>query len=225
MALRKARAAAQSYAYFLSRQFFPAVPPRFSSTPLSPHPHQNDAAAAAAAIPTLQPSNDADSLSKILLNHHNPFHATESSLQLHGITLTPHLLSQTLLRLRHHSKIALSLFNYSKTLPDPPLTTSSYNLLVDIMGKVRQFDVAWQLIVEMDQRSLTPTPSTFLILIRRLVSAGLTRQVTETLYSSQGERLPTIFSINKAIFCVSIDTGIASVGSGDFTLMSEKPVY
>lgn len=44
------------------------------------------------------------------------------------------------------------------------------------MGKVRQFDVVWQLIIEMDQRNLNPTSTTFLILIRRLISAGLTRQ-------------------------------------------------
>ncbi|KAJ6353773.1 hypothetical protein OIU76_002736 [Salix suchowensis] len=40
-------------------------------------------------LPTLQPSNDADLLSQILLHHHNPFHAMESSLQLPGISLTP----------------------------------------------------------------------------------------------------------------------------------------
>ncbi|KAF3440621.1 hypothetical protein FNV43_RR18905 [Rhamnella rubrinervis] len=138
--------------------------------PFSSVPTLND------VLPTLQPSNDADLISKILLHHHNPFHAIESSLQLHGISVSTHLLHQTLLRLRHSSKIALSFFHYSKSLPTSPLTTASYNLLIDILAKVRQFDVAWQLIVEMDQNMITPTSTTFLILVRRLISAGLTRQ-------------------------------------------------
>ncbi|KAJ6682714.1 PENTATRICOPEPTIDE REPEAT-CONTAINING PROTEIN [Salix koriyanagi] len=102
-------------------------------------------------LPTLQPSNDADLLSQILLHHHNPFHAMESSLQLPGISLTPSLLHQTLLRLRHNSKIAFSLFHHSLSLPPtstdtPPAssgtstassdssvaTTVTYNLMIDI---------------------------------------------------------------------------------------------
>ncbi|PON62059.1 Pentatricopeptide repeat [Parasponia andersonii] len=127
-------------------------------------------------LPKLEPSNDADSVAKLLLHHHNPFHAMESSLQLHGISLSRDLLHQTLLRLKHNSKIALALFHYAKQLPNPPLTSASYNLLVDIVAKVRQYDVAWQLILEMESFGLAPTSTTFLILIRRLISAGLTRQ-------------------------------------------------
>lgn len=135
-----------------------------------------DGAASGDHLPTLEPSGDAESISQILLHHHNPFHAMESSLQLHGVSLSPPLLHQTLLRLRHSSKIAIALFDYAKSLPDPPLTSTSYNLLIDILAKVRQFDAAWQLIVEMDQNNLSPTTATFFILIRRLVAAGLTRQ-------------------------------------------------
>ncbi|KAF6137934.1 hypothetical protein GIB67_041807 [Kingdonia uniflora] len=52
----------------------------------------------------------------------------------------------------------------------------SYNLMIDILGKVRQFDVMWQLIIEMDQGNVKPNAKTFWVLIRRLVAAGLTRQ-------------------------------------------------
>ncbi|XP_031385336.1 pentatricopeptide repeat-containing protein At2g13420, mitochondrial-like [Punica granatum] len=128
------------------------------------------------ALPCIEPSDDADSISQILLCHHNPFHVMESSLQLHGVSLSPGLLHQSLLRLRHSSKVALALFNYAKSLPSPPLTPTSYDLLIDILGKVRQFDVVWQLIVEMDQNNCPPSTTTFLILVRRLIAAGLTRQ-------------------------------------------------
>ncbi|XP_004306198.1 PREDICTED: pentatricopeptide repeat-containing protein At2g13420, mitochondrial-like [Fragaria vesca subsp. vesca] len=118
------------------------------------------------------PQNDAELVSNILLHHHNPFHAMESSLQLHGITLSPDLLHHTLLRLKQNSKIALALFHYANSLPSPPLTSHAFHLLIDIVAKVRQYDVAWQLILQMDP----PTSAAFLILIRRLIASGLTRQ-------------------------------------------------
>ncbi|KAF2530594.1 hypothetical protein F2Q70_00030562 [Brassica cretica] len=64
-------------------------------------------------LPKLEPSNDAELISQILVTNHNPFHFTESSLQLNGISLSPHLINQTLLRLRHNSKIALSFFQWT----------------------------------------------------------------------------------------------------------------
>ncbi|TXG60410.1 hypothetical protein EZV62_014983 [Acer yangbiense] len=127
-------------------------------------------------LPKLETSNDAELLSEIILTHHNPFHAMESSLQLHGITLSPHLVDQTLLRIQHSSKISLAFFHYSNSLPSNSLSASSYNLIIDILSKVRQFDVAWQLIVQMDQNGTVPISSAFLILVRRLIAAGLTRQ-------------------------------------------------
>ncbi|GAB4835563.1 hypothetical protein Ancab_000472 [Ancistrocladus abbreviatus] len=132
-------------------------------------------------LPTLRRSNDAELISKILLEHHNPFHAMESSLQLHGISLSSHLLHQTLLRLKHFSKIALSFFSWAMAQSQAQQAhftphIASFNLMIDILGKVRQFDVAWQFIVQMQSLNLKPESTTFLILIRRLISAGFTRQ-------------------------------------------------
>ncbi|KAA8531253.1 hypothetical protein F0562_005962 [Nyssa sinensis] len=128
------------------------------------------------SLPSLQLSNDAELVSKILLQHHNPFHTMESSLQLNGIRVTPHLVHQTLIRLKNVSKIALGFFSWAKDQANYHHAAAAYHLMIDILGKVRQFDVIWQLIIEMDQRNLKPTSTTFAILIRRLVSAGLTRQ-------------------------------------------------
>ncbi|XP_024996949.1 pentatricopeptide repeat-containing protein At2g13420, mitochondrial-like [Cynara cardunculus var. scolymus] len=128
------------------------------------------------SLPSLESSRDADLISQILIQHHNPFHSMESSLQLNGIKLTPNLVHQTLIRLKNISKIALAFFSWAKEQAqyshDPP----AYNLMIDILGKVRQFDVAWQLITEMDQNGVNPTSTTFYVLIRRLIAAGLTRQ-------------------------------------------------
>lgn len=128
------------------------------------------------SLPSVQTSQDAELVSKILLEHHNPFHTMESSLQLSGITVSSDLVHQVLIRLKNVSKIALGFFIWAKEQASYCHDVSAYNLTIDILGKVRQFDVAWQLIVEMDQQKLKPTSLTFGILIRRLIAAGLTRQ-------------------------------------------------
>ncbi|KAL3625784.1 hypothetical protein CASFOL_030313 [Castilleja foliolosa] len=111
----------------------------------------------------------------------------ESSLQLHGISLSPPLLHQTLIRLSHHSKIALAFFKYAQTHhhhQSPLLDTAVYNIMIDILCKVRQFDVAWQLISQMDRSKPDSKPdfTTFFVLIRRLISTGLTRTAIRAFY-------------------------------------------
>ncbi|XWS08184.1 hypothetical protein CRYUN_Cryun41cG0058100 [Craigia yunnanensis] len=91
-------------------------------------------------------------------------------------TGSPSLLSFSI-RLSSVSNTLPKLPSLSSSIPNPSLlSTTSYNLIIDIFGKVRQLDVVWQLILEMDQSNITPDSSTFTILIRRLIAAGLTRQ-------------------------------------------------
>ncbi|XP_029118619.1 pentatricopeptide repeat-containing protein At2g13420, mitochondrial isoform X1 [Elaeis guineensis] len=127
--------------------------------------------------PPLRPSDDADALARLLIHHHNPFHPLESPLQLVGIQLSGDLVLQTLLRLRHASKVALSFFVWARDHAHHVHGADAYDLMIDTLGKVRQFDVAWQLIIEMDQSGgAGPTPRTFAILVRRYIAAGMTRQ-------------------------------------------------
>ncbi|OVA09606.1 Pentatricopeptide repeat [Macleaya cordata] len=132
------------------------------------------------SLPSLQASNDADMVSKILIEHHNPFHTMESSLQLNGISISPDLVHQTLIRLKNVSKIAVGFFVWAKGQAGYRHDVVAYELMIDALGKVRQFDVAWQLLVEMDQQGIRPTSKTFGILIRRLIAAGFTRQAIRT---------------------------------------------
>ncbi|KAL5717388.1 hypothetical protein ACHQM5_010396 [Ranunculus cassubicifolius] len=132
------------------------------------------------SLPPFQISPQADTISRLLIEHHNPFHTMESSLQLNGINLSSNLVHQTLIRLKNVSKIALGFFIWAKEHPIYEHDCVSYNIMIDILGKVRQFDVAWQLIVEMDQRDVTPNSKTFGVLIRRLIAAGRTRQAIRT---------------------------------------------
>nr|GEX77494.1 hypothetical protein [Tanacetum cinerariifolium] len=128
------------------------------------------------SLPSFESSMDADLISQMLIQHHNPFHTMESSLQLNGIKISPNLVHQTLIRLKNISKIALPFFTWAKDQAHYSHDAHAYNLMIDILGKVRQFDAAWQLIVEMDQKGVSPTSTTFYVMIRRLIAAGLTKQ-------------------------------------------------
>ncbi|URE23106.1 hypothetical protein MUK42_07327 [Musa troglodytarum] len=142
-----------------------------------------DVAVAAAAKPTpppIEPSAEADALARLLLQHHNPFHAMESPLQLAGVGLSDSLVLQTLLRLRHASKVALGFFVWARDHAHHQHASDAYGVMVDILGRVRQFDVAWQMIIEMDQRGVAPTPRTFAVLVRRYVAAGMAQQAIGT---------------------------------------------
>ncbi|XP_059656292.1 pentatricopeptide repeat-containing protein At2g13420, mitochondrial-like [Cornus florida] len=157
-------------------------------------------------LPSLQPtSHDAQLVSNLLIQHHNPFHIMESSLQLNGIRVSSQLVHQTLIRLKNVSKIAFGFFCWAKDQPgDYQHDVTAYDLMIDILGKVRQFDVVWQLVIEMDQQqNAKPTSNTFRILIRRLVSAGLTRQAVRAFddmecFVEQGA--------NRDDFCYLLDT-------------------
>ncbi|RZC59709.1 hypothetical protein C5167_007010 [Papaver somniferum] len=132
------------------------------------------------SLPSLQTSNDADMVANLLIEHHDPYHAMESTLlHLNGIRVSTELVQQTLIRLKNVPNVALDFFVWAKEQPGYHHDGVAYDMMIDIMGKVRQFDVAWQLLLEMDQLGDKPTSKTFGILFRRLIAAGLTRQALQ----------------------------------------------
>ncbi|KAI3890187.1 hypothetical protein MKW92_052521 [Papaver armeniacum] len=94
---------------------------------------------------------------------HDPYNAVESSLlHLNGIRVSTELVQQTLIRLKNVPNIALDFFVWAKEQLGYSHDRVAYDMMIDIMGKARQFDVAWQLLLEMDQ-----------------LAAGLTRQAIQ----------------------------------------------
>lgn len=155
------------------------------------------------SISGIEDSKDADMICRLLVEQHNPFHAMEGALQLNGIRVNPSLVYQVLLRLKNASKVALGFFVWAKEQAGYQHTAGTYNVMIDIMGKVKQFDVVWRLIMELGEKQSQMGVKTFAILIRRYIAAGMTRQAIQAFDDMEGfiEREP-----NKEDFNMLLDT-------------------
>ncbi|ERM94418.1 hypothetical protein AMTRI_Chr04g189960 [Amborella trichopoda] len=84
---------------------------------------------------------------------------------------TPQLITQTLKSLWNDGPKAFLLFTHlSKT--HQSLTLESFDLIIDILGRMRDFKKLWSLVSEMPRHGLHPSHKTFAIIMERYVSAG-----------------------------------------------------
>lgn len=103
----------------------------------------------------------------------------ESALDNSGVKIYPQLMEKLLERAEYSWKPMLSCFSWAANQSGFMHTTNSFNLMINMMTKMREFDSAWVLVGHMREQGLI-TSQTFAILMRRYARAGMPEAAVRT---------------------------------------------
>ncbi|CAK9311921.1 unnamed protein product [Citrullus colocynthis] len=93
---------------------------------------------------------------------------------LHGLQVqfTPELVDKVLKRLWFHGPKALQFFKHLEYHPSYAHSSSSFDHVIDIAGRMRDYKTVWALVARMRSRRIGPSSKTFAIIAERFVGAG-----------------------------------------------------
>lgn len=96
-------------------------------------------------------------------------------------------------------KLALEFFNWVETECGFQHTAHTLNRIVDILGKVFEFEIAWNLIERMRRNGCLPDHTTFRVLFKRYVSAHLVKEAIDAFVRSEKYNLRDEISFSNLI--------------------------
>ncbi|XP_071712135.1 pentatricopeptide repeat-containing protein At1g52640, mitochondrial [Rutidosis leptorrhynchoides] len=90
-------------------------------------------------------------ISRILSDYRNPQHDIVSALSPFSSTITTDLVEQVLKRCNNLGFSAHRFFIWAKNLPDFTHSKNSYHIVIDILGRSKQFPLIWDFLYEMKE--------------------------------------------------------------------------
>ncbi|KAI3731582.1 hypothetical protein L1987_62771 [Smallanthus sonchifolius] len=131
---------------------------------------------------TLDASNhqiitESDKLCKIISNHRDRSQL-ESLLNSTQIELSPALVIQVLKKLSNAGVFALSFFRWAEKQTGFKHTSDTYNVLIEALGKIKQFKIIWTLVNDMKIKGVLDK-TTFALISRRYARAKKVKEAIE----------------------------------------------
>ncbi|GAB4824360.1 Pentatricopeptide repeat-containing protein At1g74900, mitochondrial [Ancistrocladus abbreviatus] len=111
-------------------------------------------------------------IANLILTTTNSKTLSKTLLDTNHFKWSTDLVDKILKRLWNHGPKALRFFKILNHHCHYSHTASSFNLVIDIAARMRDYKTLWNLVDHMRSRHRGPTPKTFAIVIERYVSAG-----------------------------------------------------
>lgn len=115
--------------------------------------------------------SDVDKISRILNNSFDSTDDVVQALNDCGVDVSNELVDQVLKRFSNNWIMALGYFKWAQMQAGFKHSPDSYNMIVDILGKSKNFDLMWEMVEEMDRLGGHVTFETMTKVMRRLAKA------------------------------------------------------
>ncbi|KAK7345937.1 hypothetical protein VNO77_16553 [Canavalia gladiata] len=112
-----------------------------------------------------------EAISKILKESYSSAELVAPALDGHGFQISNSFVDQVLKRFSNDWITAFGFFEWAKSQTGYTHSSQQYNLMVDILGKSKKFDLVWELVEEMAQIEGYVTLDTMVRVMRRLAKA------------------------------------------------------
>ncbi|XP_057450240.1 pentatricopeptide repeat-containing protein At3g22670, mitochondrial [Lotus japonicus] len=113
-----------------------------------------------------------EAISTLLKEHHSSPELVAQALDGHGFQVSNSSVQQILKRFNNDWVPAFGFFTWAKTQTGYEHSPELYNLMIDILGKSKNFDLVWELVEEMAKHEGYVTLYTMTKVLRRLTKAG-----------------------------------------------------
>eukprot|EP01018_Ginkgo_biloba_P016263 Gb_10944 [translate_table: standard] len=123
---------------------------------------------------------EVEKISKILKARHNSVESIHRGLDGCGVKVSEELVEQILKRFNNDWTSALGFFQWANSQADYKHTQQAYDIMVDILGKMKQFETMWAVIDEMKQLGGLISLRTFSKVMRRYAGAEKWKDAVRT---------------------------------------------